>query len=1205
MWRINYPHDVMKKTLQLARSLFSVVVIALLLNIIGTSQAQQTPVDPQETSTSEATDLPKAGADDTETDKGDESTDESVAEDSPAAEKPDNATASGKPSIQTDIETLYLRDKDGELVPILNMTFEDFQRLYRLDKKLTQPQVPPSYTIERMDINGHAKKKDGQKVDLTIRLKVKLIKDGIAKIPLRLQSAILSQPAVYSGNGEHYLSSAGPKGGFVSWISGTAGSTHEIKLQMLAPTVTVGKQSQLNLSLPRASASKLIMNVPKGGTVSIANSGKLVKNGARERTPKRDCTVHTVRGLGDEFQMTWGVAGEKPPSSILIEATGDIEVTVTGPGVVSTLARFRITGIGGDLESVKIQLPPNSKPILVDDPSYVTEIASTGQDQNGTGSPIALVRFTEPTRGPIDVELSVEQTKPLIASETDQAMDVMGFRVLDAISHSGSVSLNADGDWLVQWEENTGLRRITGGANTAASANVIAVFEYYRQPATLPIQIYQNPTKINLEPLYVVDVQANQATLDAILKFRVRGTPASFVECDLSGWQVTSVGDASLVSEDAIRMNEVAPLNIPLASAKRGDFTMRLQAVKKLELPNNDEPENSTLLKLQLPGFKNMNVAPAVVVVNPADNLTLIGNATTNAFDSEPVPANLSVTPRDRPPLCYLYRGDPNSAMLEYKMVRREQSINVDIDNSLEVKSNYARVTQKFDYFVRYEALEQVRLDLPPALAEIASLRILLDDQEVDLDALRKSSFAVQAEDEPAPEAKPLNKSTGATDILPLPSERGKVAEEQSLRWDIPLPQPKSENIKVELSYDIPGELAQRNVDANDSTDDRIWSCYFAAPAEGNQRRVTFAVNTPDKLVAELTDTRSWTTSTNGTQAADSLNVAAKTQPQTADVRVRRVDAERSQSIVIERAFTQTWLGKSQRQDRTTLLLGAAESPLLVQLPRGADSNAAYVLINGQPAIHNDAGNATLSIELPPDIGDKLRLEVGYPFKNRSSIGPMRMEMPALNDAGWIRELYWQVVTPADEHLIWSSDRFALNNRWQLEGLGWQRQPEFSQSELEEWGGATKQLQPPTDTNTYLFGGFGERASLELRTASRRFLLLAGAIAALCAFFLWQFATETVRKFAVLPLFLTVVVAAALNLGLAVLLCEAAAIGFALIGMARLIQWILPSSRFTRYSPPAPSQLSVSHSQSVTQLSDRATGPRSTDSYQVTVPTAE
>ena len=1162
------------------RLLFSMIMLALVLTSSTVAFAQDSPETP--TAESEVADDP-------------------VDAKTPAGEKGKPATATEKPPIQSDIETLYLRDKDGELVPILNMTFEDFQRLYRLEKKLIQPNVPPAFTIERMDIVGTAKER--RLVELDIKLQVKLIKDGIAQIPLRLQTAILTGPAEYAGEGEHFLNSAGPQGGFVSWLSGTAGSNHEIRLKMVAHSVSVGKQSQLNLSLPRASASQLKMNVPgRGSGVSLGASGKLVNTGklVRKKPNAAGRRTYTIAGLGDDFQMSWGSSGKKTPSPLLVEAKGDVQVRVNGPGVVSTTARFRIASVGGSLETVKIQLPVNSTPILVEDPNYVTEFAATDPDENGTGSPIALVRFNEPTKGPVEVKLEVEQDKPL-TSETDEAMDVMSFKVLDAISHSGSVSLVADGDWLVRWEENTGLRRITGGVESNVAANLIAVFEYYRQPAKLPIRIYQKPTTVSVEPLYVIDVQDNQATLDATLKFRVRGTPASFIRCDLSGWQVTSVGDASLVREDAILMNEVAPLEIPLETARRGDFTLRMTAIKKLELPANSEPDEGTILQLRLPGFLDTTVAPAVVVVNPADNLTLIGNATTNAFDSEPLPPTLSVPPRDRAPLCYLYRGDPTATTLEYNVVRREQSIKVDIANKLDIKGGYARVTQNFEYNVRYESLENVQLDLPPSIADSGSLKILLDDQEVDLDAINKS-LPTEATNQEAAKAQPAVGNNGATDILPPPSPGEKVAGDAPLRWDIPLPQPRSGNIKVELSYDLAGSSVASGPDATDAIENRTWNCHFAAPAMGDQRSVTLSVNTPEKFVAELTDASTWTSrAAGGTPVANSLSVAAASQPPTASILVRRGDSEQSRSIVIERAFSQTWLSQSQRQDRTTFQLSAATSPLQVQLPRGADWDAAYALVNGE-RVEINVENEALSIELPSGRSDNLRLEIAYPFKRRPQTGPIRMEMPAVNGAGWIRSLYWQVVTPDNEHLVWSSGSYALNNRWQVSGFGWKRQPEFSQQQLEEWSGASNQFQPPSDTNSYLFSGFGERAALDLRTASRHFLLFGGAAVVLALFLFWQFAPLAMRSFATIPLLLISVAIAALNPGLAVLLCQAAALGMVLIGIMRVTQWMLPDEyRFSRNDATRPS-LSVNQSQAATRLQNPS---RSSDSFQVTLPTTE
>src|SRR5687767_1503812 len=51
-------------------------------------------------------------------------------------------------------ETFYLIDKDGKLVPFFNIPFEEFQRLYLLDRKLKAPALPPRFSLQQMTASG-------------------------------------------------------------------------------------------------------------------------------------------------------------------------------------------------------------------------------------------------------------------------------------------------------------------------------------------------------------------------------------------------------------------------------------------------------------------------------------------------------------------------------------------------------------------------------------------------------------------------------------------------------------------------------------------------------------------------------------------------------------------------------------------------------------------------------------------------------------------------------------------------------------------------------------------------------------------------------------------------------------------------------------------------------------------------------------------
>ena len=101
-------------------------------------------------------------------------------------------------------------------------------------------------------------------------------------MPLRLDQAVLREPAQYEGTGEQFLHFEGEGEGYVAWIRGPAGQQHQLTLKMLVPLATAGEETRLRLLVPRATASELKLKVPLAGAVAKVSEGATLQT-ARQR----------------------------------------------------------------------------------------------------------------------------------------------------------------------------------------------------------------------------------------------------------------------------------------------------------------------------------------------------------------------------------------------------------------------------------------------------------------------------------------------------------------------------------------------------------------------------------------------------------------------------------------------------------------------------------------------------------------------------------------------------------------------------------------------------------------------------------------------------------------------------------------------------------------------------------------------------------
>jgi hypothetical protein len=74
----------------------------------------------------------------------------------PAAAAPSDAPQAAGPAIEaSQLDTFMLRDSKGNLVPVLNLPFDEFERLLRIQRGLAAPD-PPAYSLDALTLTGKA-----------------------------------------------------------------------------------------------------------------------------------------------------------------------------------------------------------------------------------------------------------------------------------------------------------------------------------------------------------------------------------------------------------------------------------------------------------------------------------------------------------------------------------------------------------------------------------------------------------------------------------------------------------------------------------------------------------------------------------------------------------------------------------------------------------------------------------------------------------------------------------------------------------------------------------------------------------------------------------------------------------------------------------------------------------------------------------------
>lgn len=1094
-----------------------------------------------------------------------------------AVEKTPAAANSSGPIQYVGPDTYILRDSQGRIQAMPGMTYEDFMAAWKRSQQAAPRDRQSRYTIDSVAING---KTVGNRAELRLEATVRFLSDERIDVPLGLVGAILEGRPRFgneetSENGEasgeksqradsaqgDYLDFDAERGGFVAHLSGRAGDRRTLSLDLLAPLTRDGAETSLALNCPRALTTALKLDVLGPVSDASVNSGALLS-----QEKQADGTTRlTAAGLVGEFRMTWSTAdvADTELSSVL-SAAGEIQVSIDGRNV-RTDARLTVRSYGGSFDRFRVRLPRGATLIQnrinlgEKDPGYrlIVEDAAKGSDTrrpSTSGDQVVLVQLSAKQQGPVAVELSTEQ--PLQLSDADVAVKLDGFEVLGAVRQFGDVSLRVADDWQIRWDAGQYVRQVDTSELEPGlqQPGLTGAFQYDRQPWSLGVRVSPREIRVQVTPEYELNCQPDEARLRVHLTYQVLGARAYEFRVDLRGWERTAepLESGGVIDRDRIMLTD-GVLELPLSqpSLRRAEITFFLRRAV---------PRDARQIDLPLPLPVAESVATGDLIVRSTPGIELMpAVARSKGLTATPVNSDSDATTDDDRSE-FRFRCIQPEASFAADRVSRARDLVTNVACDIEIRPELAQVRERIEYVVRFEPIAELSFEFPSEFRledeamEVALVSIAANNEtngSVPRDTLLKSASVV-------------NDGESSLD------GRGRHVR-------VALPQPRLGQFAIELRY----PLSRPSTTSSNLS----WPMLLARPADGRVGDWRATVHTPRDLGISLDatdETLTWkqveTASAPAGRNQGRLFVATRPE-QMLPLVLRSVDVNLPAATSIERAWLQTWLTGSTRQDRAAFRFRTTARIVTVELPPETAAEEVEVLLDGRPSesTSREAGRIAVQIAAPgeergaevdhSDMARSHTLELRYRrTSNDRILTRRRLTPPQMVGMKSLTDVYWQIVLPGDRHVIDSPPQLAAASQWQWLGSFWGRRPTHTQAELEEWVGASAQQAPSSAQNEYLYSGVAPVSSIELVTAPRWFIVLVSSGVVLAMSLTWIYAPAVRRRWVVVAIACLLAGLALAYPTPAMLLGQASVLGVALAALAMLIarlaarptQWYLP-----------------------------------------------
>jgi hypothetical protein len=925
-------------------------------------------------------------------------------------------------------DAVYLLDQRGNRVLVPNFSFERWEQLERAIKggrtnvggALAPVAILSSQLrIEVRDAWAEFRWK------LRARLSPSRVANGadpssreVLTYPLRMDNLFQLESLNVSGldEGRCELSADGYR---LRVPPSTVEREFEVEGRFVGRVESVGNASQLAVRLPIAATNvELVVQRPNQNGYVSGRGNEVLERLTTDPTS----TTFALQSNGGDFTIIWqdGAAGLEPGQ--LLDVTTNWTIEWTDPaGRPKASLQLALEDQLRELKSFDLRLPRDAvlQPSSLEGQAWVAESIASSDD----GLPQWRFRRTGDDAGPATGNVQLElQLSPQLDDQGVGRLVLDGFDVVGSSRHRGQINVRTALNYQLRWVHSAAVR-----APERSEAQTFR-FNYDSTPLGLALRLVADQRELRLQPKHVLTIGTRTAELETTLEGIVATNVSGTVEVVLPGWtlrRVSAEDEAKDIAsyfeyeQDTVRLDLAA-----LTGGERretGRFAITIRAERALE-------QDTSAVQIPLPIVRQVR-----------------GDA--GRLPSGMPPVFVSVAPH----LLSIVPEAGLQVIPDAKQIERDQLVALEKDRlSSEVPSGAQSVfrvpTTAATTFAGLIRPEQLR----GAMEQTVSVRV--DDErssvnqqielQIDEGLISGPQFIVRGGGELASAwSVKVNGRTVFHDVrkdesmnevvLSIPGEqlaRGRHA--LTLQWDgPPLGAVSSQWQGAVLPYallrgepTIPAVTKPLGLTTTDA-----WEARFNL---GDERRISDEEDASTALLRRGTA-----------------------------LEYRVADQDQNGAAVVDRVWLQTVVGRGQRRDRLILRTSAETQRLQLMLEDWPAETPIRVIVDDVVVREGTYDQGPLRIELPPlsserieDDGHLVEIWGWVAEPAGSSIWWQRVR-PRIGGLLGVRQFYWQLVLPPDQHVLWTPASLGQSMTWQWRTLSIQRQPTMDDRSLAEWIG--------------------------------------------------------------------------------------------------------------------------------------------------------